>query len=154
MCPPPPHPPPSGVTVGGLTAGRILIAQGAVNGAALAVSVALRFSADRPQFPGPDSAGAPVPILSYVTHQRRLVPALAATMAYHAAVGKLKQVYTAPGSSAKDIHILSSCVKAGATWARRDAQTAARECCGGMGFLSANRIGPYKNDQVRRRGGG
>lgn len=79
-----------GVTVGGLTAGRVLIASGAVAGAALAVSVALRFSADRPQFADADSGGAPVPVLTYVTHRRRLVPALASTLAYHAAVGKLK----------------------------------------------------------------
>ena len=145
---PHPHPPHLGTMIGGLTAGRVLIAMGAVNGAALAVSVALRFSADRPQFASAaDPNGPPVPILSYVTHQRRLVPALASTLAYHAAVGKLKQLYAKPGASPKEVHILSSCVKAGATWARRDAQTAAREACGGMGFLSANRIGPYKNDQ-------
>ena len=68
---PPLFPNSPGTMVGGLTSGRVLIAQGAVNGAALAVSVALRYSAARPQFPGPDSNGAPVPILSYVTHHRR-----------------------------------------------------------------------------------
>lgn len=113
--------------VGGLTAGRVLIAMGAVNGAALAVSVALRFSAARPQFAsGANPNGPPVPILSYVTHQRRLVPALASTLAYHAAVGKLKLLYARPDAPPKEVHILSSCVKAGATWARRDAQVSGK----------------------------
>ena len=43
--------------------------------------------------------------------------------------------------------MLSSCLKAGATWTRVRCQQDARECCGGMGFLAANRIGVYKADQ-------
>ena len=48
---------------------------------------------------------------------------------------------------AKAVHVLSSCLKAGATWTRVRCQQDARECCGGMGFLAANRIGVYKADQ-------
>ena len=46
----------------------------------------------------------------------------------------------------KAIHVLSSGLKAGATWARVETLQACRECCGGQGFLAANRIGPLKND--------
>ena len=42
---------------------------------------------------------------------------------------------------------MSSCLKAGATWTRVKCQQEAREACGGMGFLAANRIGVYKADQ-------
>ena len=52
-----------------------------------------------------------------------------------------------PPSDAKAVHVLSSCLKAGATWTRVRCQQDARECCGGMGFLAANRIGVYKADQ-------
>jgi acyl-CoA oxidase len=47
---------------------------------------------------------------------------------------------------AKALHVLSSGLKAAATWTRVDILQDARECCGGMGFLAANRIGPMKND--------
>jgi len=133
-----------GVTVGGLTSGRVLIAQGAVNGAALATTIALRFASSRTQFA--DGSGKEVPILTYPTTRERLLPALASTLAHHAAIGRLKKLF-AGGGDPKEVHILSSCLKASATWARRDSQQAARECCGGMGFLSANRIGEYRNDQ-------
>ena len=52
-----------------------------------------------------------------------------------------------PPADAKAVHVLSSCLKAGATWTRVRAQQDAREACGGMGFLAANRIGVYKADQ-------
>ena len=44
------------------------------------------------------------------------------------------------------MHVLSAGLKAAATWTRVEVLQAARECCGGMGFLAANRIGPIKND--------
>jgi len=125
--------------VGGLTAGRVLIAQGALEGTKVALAVAIRFSADRPQF-------GSAPILDYITHARRLAPALASTYGYHLAILKLKALYAkkeaGPGD-AKAVHVLSSVLKAGATWARVEAQQAARECAGGMGFLAANRIGLF-----------
>ena len=43
---------------------------------------------------------------------------------------------------AKLVHVLSSGLKAAATWLRVEGLQDCRECCGGMGFLSANRIGP------------
>ena len=47
---------------------------------------------------------------------------------------------------AKTIHVVSSGLKAGATWHRVEILQACRECCGGQGFLAANKIGPMKND--------
>ena len=46
----------------------------------------------------------------------------------------------------KQIHVISSGLKAGATWHRVEILQACRECCGGQGFLAANKIGPMKND--------
>lgn len=42
---------------------------------------------------------------------------------------------------AKAIHILSSGIKAAATWGRVEILQHCRECCGGQGFLAANKIG-------------
>lgn len=46
----------------------------------------------------------------------------------------------------KQIHVISSGLKAGATWHRVEILQACRECCGGQGFLAVNKIGPMKND--------
>ena len=42
----------------------------------------------------------------------------------------------------KLVHVESSGLKAAATWHRIEILQNCRECCGGMGFLSANKIGP------------
>ena len=46
----------------------------------------------------------------------------------------------------KLLHIMSSGLKAGATWSRAETLQLCRECCGGQGFLSENKIGNLKND--------
>lgn len=50
-----------------------------------------------------------------------------------------------PGDG-KAIHVLSSGLKAAATWGRVEILQQCRECCGGQGFLAANKIGPMKTD--------
>lgn len=130
-----------GTTVGGLTTGRMLIGQGAIDACKVGLCVAIRYSAQRPQF------GDKI-VLDYVTHQRRLFPGLAATYALHIAMADLKNIFTRkpqPGD-AKLIHIISSGLKAAATWTRVEVLQNCRECCGGMGFLAANKIGPLKTD--------
>ena len=52
----------------------------------------------------------------------------------------------------KLLHVMSSGVKAAATWCRAETMQHCRECCGGQGFLAANKIGPMKNDMVRQPG--
>ncbi len=46
----------------------------------------------------------------------------------------------------KLVHVESSGLKAAATWHRIEILQNCRECCGGMGFLSANKIGPMLAD--------
>lgn len=52
----------------------------------------------------------------------------------------------------KQVHVVSSGLKAGSTWHRKRILNDCRECCGGMGFMAANKIGPMLNGG--RRGGG
>lgn len=54
-----------------------------MDGQKIALAIALRYAAQRPQF-------GDKPILAYLTHQRRLLPALAATYALHLAQARLK----------------------------------------------------------------
>ncbi|MEW5319808.1 MAG: hypothetical protein WDW38_010934 [Sanguina aurantia] len=123
-----------------LTTGRVLIGTGAVDSAKIGLTIAIRYSCKRPQF------GSKV-IMDYLTHQNRLLPALANTYALHFAMGALKDVFErALPSEAKLLHVLSSGLKAAATWSKVDALQACRECCGGQGFLAANKIGPMISD--------
>lgn len=129
-----------GTMVGGLTTGRICIASGAVDACKQALIIAIKYAVERPQF------GDRV-IMDYVTHQRRLLPALASTWALHNALGHLKALTDAgPAADAKSIHVLSSGLKAAATWTRVEVVQQCRECCGGMGFLAANKLGSLKTD--------
>jgi alkylation response protein AidB-like acyl-CoA dehydrogenase len=69
--------------VGGLTGGRVLIAQGAVDGAKVALAIAIRYACMRPQFENKL-------IITYLTHQRRLLPGLATTYALQLALLRVK----------------------------------------------------------------
>lgn len=129
-----------GTMIGGLTTGRMLVGQGAVDAMKIGLTIAIRYSADRPQF-------GDTPIIDYITQQRRLFPALATAYALHLSMVQLKQLAATGGpAAAKAVHVTSSGVKAAATWHRVRVLQDCRETMGGMGFLSANRVGPMSND--------
>ncbi|KAL6747266.1 acyl-CoA dehydrogenase/oxidase [Haematococcus lacustris] len=129
-----------GVTVGGLTTGRVLIAQGGVDGQKFGLAIAVRYACARPQF------GDKL-VIHYRTHQARLLPALANTYALQLAQRTLKEMVAAKrAQDGKTIHVLSSGLKAAATWSRVETLQDCRECCGGQGFLSENKIGEICND--------
>mmetsp|Transcript_30316 Transcript_30316/g.55398 ORF Transcript_30316/g.55398 Transcript_30316/m.55398 type:complete len:644 (-) Transcript_30316:901-2832(-) len=160
-----------GTTVSGLTTGRVLVASAAVDAIKMGLTIAIRYGAARDQFD--DKM-----IISYITHQDRLFPHLAAVYAYHFGVANLKELLDpfqtsnsnpanasvdaalaasrlpdaalSKKSKSKDvskaIHVVSSGLKAAATWTRIAALQNCRECCGGFGFLSQNKIGPLLND--------
>ena len=131
--------------LGTLVGGRISVAAAGVTASKSALTIAIRYGALRRQF-GP--AGQPeMCVLDYLSHQLRLMPALAATWALHFAVNDLLEVSLADDSDdARDVETLAAGIKAAATWHAIDACQAARECCGGSGFLSANRIPAIRTD--------
>ena len=61
----------------------MLIAQSAVDASKIGVTIAVRYACKRPQF------GEKM-IMEYITHQRRLLPALATTYAMQLSMVKLK----------------------------------------------------------------
>ena len=65
------------------TAGRLLIAQGAVDACKVGTSIAIRYSCKRPQF------GEKM-IMEYITQQRRLLPGLATTYAMQISMARLR----------------------------------------------------------------
>ncbi|KYQ94454.1 putative acyl-CoA oxidase [Tieghemostelium lacteum] len=135
-----------GSMVAPLVGGRVLIASSALNAAKLAMIVATRYAYSRKQF---GSKGNENPIISYLTHQRRLFPMLAAVIAYTYPIAQLKKIYCEPNKSAqnvKDLHVWSSGLKAVVSWTKTYILQITRECCGGQGFSSFNQIAGFKSD--------
>ena len=125
-----------GMMIGGLTTGRMLIAQGCIDAMKLGLCIAIRFGADRPQF-------GEKRVLEYSSYQRAIIPSLADAYALHIAMGNLKEIVTGPLDEplkTKVVHIVSSGLKAAASWTAIKVLQRCRECCGGLGYHSSNKI--------------
>ena len=136
--------------LGTLVPGRVGVAAAALSAAKTALTIAVRYGAQRRQF-GPNGEREQ-PILDYVTHQRRLLPALASTYALHFAVRHAGQEALAAfeegrtGDDRRRVDALAAGVKAATTWhALATAQTC-RETCGAQGYLAENRLGLLRAD--------
>ena len=131
--------------LGTLVGGRMGVGLAALSASKLALTIAVRYASRRRQF-GPE--GAPeVPILDYLSHQRRLMPRLAATYALDFALKHLVRRYRA--SRAEDQRELEGIVaglKAISTWHATNTIQTCREACGGQGYLAVNRFAALKAD--------
>ena len=130
--------------LGTLVAGRVSVGAAAHSAAKVALAIAIRYGAQRRQF-GPEGAGE-VPVLDYRTHQLRLFPALATTYAVDAAIKSLIQRYVHRTDDDREVETLAAAVKSFSSWHTIGALQAARECCGGQGFLTINRIAQLRSD--------
>lgn len=127
-------------TLGALVLGRILVATGAVTGTKQALAIAIRFNIKRKQFGDPKSDEELV-LLDYPAMQRRLLPPLARTYAYHFAVAKLKSDFqNRTNADADMIEMYANGFKAMASWLMSETQQECREACGGQGYGSINRV--------------
>lgn len=130
--------------LGTLVAGRVSIASAAVSVAKVGLTVAIRYAAVRRQF---GAEGAPeTTILDYPAHQRRLLPALATTYALHFAAAALQARYVAGGEDTREVEVMAAGLKSYASWHATRTLQDCRECCGGQGYLSINRIAVLKDD--------
>jgi len=131
--------------LGTLVGGRVGVGLAALSASKLALTIAVRYASRRRQF-GPE--GAPeVPILDYLSHQRRLMPRLAATYALDFALKHLVRRYLE--SRAEDRRELEGIVaglKAASTWHATDTIQTCREASGGQGYLAVNRLAALKAD--------
>lgn len=131
--------------LGALVAGRVSIAAASVSVAKTALTIAIRYSERRRQF-GPAGQGE-VPVLNYLIHQRALLPSLATTYGLHFAVRDLIRRYAAADpAEAREVEALAAGLKALASRHAIDSTQVAREACGGMGYLAANRFGELRAD--------
>jgi acyl-CoA oxidase len=131
--------------LGTLVGGRIGIPRAGLSAAKTGLTIAIKYGDQRKQF-GPEG-GAEVPILNYQTHQRRLMPLLANAYALHFALQHLTERFLdRKEEEMQEIEALAAGLKAFGTWNTTATLQECRECCGGKGYLSENRIDDLKND--------
>jgi acyl-CoA oxidase len=131
--------------LGTLVAGRISIACASLSAAKSGLTIAVRYTNQRRQF-GPE--GAPeVPLLDYITMQRRLIPRLATAVALDFALKSLVRSFARRSDDdTREIETLAAAAKAWASdWTVATLQEC-REACGGQGYLADNRIGALRAD--------
>lgn len=132
--------------LGTLVGGRVSVALGGLSVAKSALTIALRYAAERRQF-GPLDRPERL-LLDYQTHQLRLLPRLATAYALHFALDDLRRRFAAagPDDDLRPIEAHAAGLKAYATWHATDTVQTCRECCGGQGYLAANRFAALKAD--------
>jgi len=129
-----------------------------------ALTIAIRRGERRRQFRRPDgdtdgstdgstNRGAEIRVLDYLAHQRKLLPPLATTYALHFAqdelVAMLHDVQAAAEPDERAQRVLESRaagIKAVATWHATATIQAAREACGGAGYLAENLLPALRAD--------
>jgi len=131
--------------LGTLVGGRISVAAAAVSAAKSALCIAVRYAVRRRQFGG---AGATETLLlDYPSHQRRLLPPLAAVYALDFALKHLIERYVnRTEADSREVEVLAAGLKAFSTWHTTATIQTCREACGGQGYLSINRFAALKAD--------
>lgn len=131
--------------LGTLVAGRIAVAGAAASAAQTALTIGVRYAAQRRQF-GPEGSSE-MPVLDYVSVQRRLLPVLATTYAIELAFQHLARSFAAQDEdSAREVEALAAGLKAYASDHAVAAIQHAREVCGGQGYMAENRLPALRAD--------
>lgn len=138
-----------GAALAALTGGRVSIAVNAIEAVKIGLTIAVRYGRSRRAF-APSPGKQETALLDYKSHQRRLMPSLAAAYVYSlcgADLGAQWAHCVRSGTVSKNVHVLSAGFKALFTWFMSDALQHARECCGGQGYKSENRICVMRADR-------
>lgn len=138
--------------VGTLVQGRVSLDGASTVASKLALTIAIRYAAERRQFADGTGDGEIV-LLDYQRHQRRLLPRLATTYAMSFAHDQLLEKFHGVFSGEQDtdedrqdLETLAASLKPFSTWSALDTIQEAREACGGNGFLAANRFTQLRAD--------
>jgi len=137
-------PPKAQLSYGALISGRVSILNDSSNWVKKALTISIRYSAVRRQFPSADNPKVESKILDYTTHQMRLLPILAASYAYHFTSDLLNKHYEAllsdlergDISALAGVHATSAGLKAFGTWWCNESLEVTRQCLGGHGYSS------------------
>ncbi|WP_329003917.1 acyl-CoA dehydrogenase family protein [Kribbella sp. NBC_00709] len=137
--------------LGTLVQGRVSVGGAAINASKVALTIAIRYGAQRRQFGAPGSTEEAV-LLDYRMHQRRLLPLLARTYALHFAQAELVEEFARVFNDDRDEHdrraleAQAAGTKALGTWHATETIQMCREACGGAGYLAENRLATLKAD--------
>eukprot|EP00195_Chlamydomonas_chlamydogama_P012817 CAMPEP_0202892802 /NCGR_PEP_ID=MMETSP1392-20130828/2490_1 /ASSEMBLY_ACC=CAM_ASM_000868 /TAXON_ID=225041 /ORGANISM="Chlamydomonas chlamydogama, Strain SAG 11-48b" /LENGTH=662 /DNA_ID=CAMNT_0049576893 /DNA_START=125 /DNA_END=2113 /DNA_ORIENTATION=+ len=136
-------------TLGELTGGRVGLCCGSVGVLKGAITIAVRYCAQRQQFGPPDSSE--IAVLDYQSTQQRLIPTLATCYALHFAKNFLVDRYcdmkrTKDAKLVEEVHAISAGLKAYTTRYTANALSVCREACGGHGYAAVNRLGAMRSD--------
>ncbi|GAB3131869.1 acyl-CoA dehydrogenase [Tsukamurella serpentis] len=140
--------------LGTLIRGRVTV--GAAAGAAgrLGITLATKYALVRRQFDAPGDSSELL-LLDYRAHQRRLLPLVARAYAFAIAQNELTSEMhdlqtadpaTVDPDHAREIEGKAAAIKVGHTRLASDAISAAREACGGAGYMSENRLPLLRGD--------
>lgn len=138
--------------LGALVRGRICIGGGAALATRRALSIVTLYAQQRTQFRHPGIEDE-TPLLDYLAHQRKLLPAIARTYALGFAqndlIDSFARVASNPDHQPKEqraLETLAAGLKALNTeFANATVQTC-REACGGAGYMSENRLTQLRAD--------
>ncbi|UII76978.1 acyl-CoA dehydrogenase family protein [Flagellimonas sp. HMM57] len=132
--------------LGTLVGGRICVAKGALGGAKMALTIAVKHALNRRQFNDSVKIQEDL-IMDYPTHQLRLTPAIASVYVYHVTLEELIKRYSDTSQLDKrEIETQVAGLKSVITWFASDTIQECREACGGKGYLLENRIADLKGD--------
>ncbi|MGY1642899.1 acyl-CoA dehydrogenase [Geodermatophilus sp. SYSU D00703] len=138
--------------LGTLVRGRVSVGGSASSATRLALDIAVRYGDVRRQFTSP-GADREVVVNDYLVHQRKLLPALAATYAYAFAqeelLGTMHDVQAADQldeRAQRELESRAAGLKAVQTWHATRTIQLCREACGGAGYLQENRLPHLKAD--------
>ena len=133
-----------------LVQGRVSLVGAAANAEKLALTIALNYAHRRTQFK--NANGEEHSLIDYQTHQDRLYPRLArlfGTIGMHQELAELFHKVFSGEASEEERTLLetnAAAAKSLATWNALDTIQAAREACGGQGFLTENRLVQLRKD--------
>ena len=129
-----------------LVGGRICVARAGLSAAKSGLSIAIKYGFRRRQFgPAPDQPETR--LMTYPTHQWRLIPPLATAYALDFALTHLtKQYEQAQGGDLRQVETDAAGLKAYATRYTTRTLQICREACGGKGYLYENRFADLKAD--------
>ncbi|GIJ26762.1 acyl-CoA oxidase [Micromonospora qiuiae] len=139
--------------LGTLVRGRVSVGGAASAATKSALAIAVRYGDIRRQFTAPD-ADREVLLNDYLAHQRKLLPALATTYAFHFAQAELVTALSEMQSDdspvdehrQRELESRAAGLKAAQTWHATRTIQMCREACGGAGYLAENRLPGLKAD--------
>nr|WP_293303145.1 acyl-CoA dehydrogenase [Allomuricauda sp.] len=132
--------------LGTLVGGRICVARGALGGAKMALTIAVKHALNRRQFNDSIKIQEDL-IMDYPTHQIRLTPSIASAYVYHVVLEEMMKRYSDDSQPDKrQIETQVAGLKSVITWFANDTIQECREACGGKGYLLENRIADLKGD--------